>query len=147
MRGARLDEPDQIVPPGTTDLHAGPINFSPIADVTVPDRTDWHLVADHEIEALANPPAGSTGAVGFAALGAALGALPSGCTAIDQANSAKVMTAESFRALLVLAICGSLAVACLAFFFYIRSTTKSVLKTIRSRPKRRGKDFEVNERG
>ncbi len=142
-----MDEQDESTLERAPSLQTGAINFAPRADVTVPDRTEWHLVADHEIDALANPPAGVTGAVGFAALGAALGALPAGCTALDRGTSAVAIPAEAFRALLVLAVCGSLSIACLAFFFYLRLNAQNVLKNIRSRPKRPGQDVEANQRG
>lgn len=130
---------DNVGGDAINDAHrigTGSINFTPQSRVTAPDTTDWHLVADHELDRLARPEAGTIGAIGFAGLGAMLGALPSGCVAMDKVATAQVVTRESYYSMLILLISLATASLCLITFGFAKYKNSGLLKTIRSRPTR-----------
>lgn len=124
-------------------VHASAINFSPASRVTAPDVTDWHLIADHELGSLSEPEAGVIGAIGFAALGAALGALPSGCTAVEKITTNAVVPGEAFRALLILLPATAATVICLIIWGISKWRNKGLVQRIRARPKRPSAQNEV----
>lgn len=111
------------------------INFAPASRITAPDITDWHLVADHELDSIAHPEGGVTGAIGFAGLGAALGAMPAGCTAIDSISSKANVSTESFRALLVMLPSLACAVICLIIWGVNKYRRRDLVAKIRARPR------------
>jgi hypothetical protein len=121
---------------GGAGVRAASINFAPTSRVTAPEVTDWHLVADHELDSIAHPEAGITGAIGFAALGAALGAMPSGCTALDNISNGTNVPPESFRSLMILLPAIAAALICLAVWGISKWRNAGLVTRIRARPKR-----------
>lgn len=132
------DEARQIE--GGSDVRAGALNFAPMSRVTVPEVTDWHLVAEHELDSISHPEGGVTGAVGFAALGAALGALPSGCTALDKIRSGAKVPDEAFRSLLILLPAAAAAIICLVVWAIDKYRKAGLVTRIKARPTHSGKD-------
>ena len=117
------------------EVRAGSLNFAPTSRITAPDVTDWHLIADHELASVSKPEGGIIGAIGFAALGAALGALPSGCTAIDKITSSAAAPAESIRSLFILLPAIAAAIICLSVFGIDRWRNSGLVSQIKSRRK------------
>jgi hypothetical protein len=95
------------------------------------------MILDQELDQLSRPESGAFGAVGFAALGAALGSLPGALSAMELLKSAdaKPMPAGDLTSLLVCLFCGGLAIACLAVWGAARWRNRGLPERIRARKK------------
>ncbi|MFN3675430.1 MAG: hypothetical protein ACK4TC_05570 [Sphingomonas pseudosanguinis] len=133
-----MTEPARPPIQGDGGIETSHINFSPAARVTVPDVTDWHVVSDDELQRLSKPEGGILGNIGFGALGGALGALPSGCTAVDKISSGQSATSESFRSLLIMLPCIAVMIVCLALFAIDKYRAKGLVAQIKARPTKSG---------
>lgn len=125
-------------PPGATAAETQSLNFTPESMVTVPERTDWHLVADHELDTLSSSVGGILGSVGFAALGAALGAAPQAFSGWGSINAGKPLSSESATSLCIFLLSIATTIICLSVFAAYKKRTVQLTANIRLRPKRRG---------
>lgn len=112
------------------------INFSPIAKISAPDETNWHVIAEHELEQLASPQSGMFGAIGFAGLGAALGAAPTGCAALQAIRQGRPVPSQDLYSMIILLVCLAVTIICLTAWAYAKHKNKGLSEQIRARPKR-----------
>lgn len=128
---------------GGEDVRAKSLNFSPTSRVTAPEVTDWHLVADHELEDISKPESGIAGAFGFAALGGAIGAMPSGCSALDKLSTQTPVAKEGLVSFSILLGSSVATIICLAIWFINRRRNSGLVTRIRARPKQVSAQSEV----
>lgn len=130
--------PETIVPTVGAAGETQSLNFTPESMVTVPERTDWHLVADHELDTLSSSVGGILGSVGFAALGAALGAAPQALSGWNSIKAGKPLSSESATSLCIFLLSIATTIICLSIFGIYKKRTMNLTRNIRLRPKRRG---------
>lgn len=117
----------------TGPITAGSLNFAPPSHVTIPERIDWHLVSDHELDALSRPEGGVLGSIGFAGVGALLGSWPLAATAWSKIGTTAAIATEEGYAAVVFLLSGAAAIICLSLWGYMKRETQGLSRKIRAR--------------
>lgn len=102
-------------------------------------------MADHELESIAKKEGGIFGAIGFTAVGAALGAWPLANVGLSKVGHSQVASPEAVSALIVFLLGLGVGIVCLAVFTISKIKTKSTLKIIRERKTVSGISSKVSE--
>lgn len=100
-------------------------------------------MSDQELIQLSQPDGGMAGGVGFAALGAAIGALPQARVAFAAIGAGTALTAEGSTSSVIFIIGSAAAIICLIIFGVSKYRNAGLTSVIRARPKMKGESVNV----